>query len=245
MSSRPTGASEGSKNVRSRPLRPRRSRRPRVAIVNDYELVVRGLAGMLAPFEHRIEVTDAIVIDEPIRNGPVDVALYDTFGRPDLEPDRIERLIRDPSIGRVAIYSFDHSADELQKAVAAGVSAYLSKATPAERLVEQLERVAAGELVTSAPGQLASSTTRSRRAWPGQELGLSEREAEVAVLAALGQRNVDISQSLCIGVDTVKTHLRRAFRKVGVRNRTELSVVLRGHPTFRRLAMPADAQVVD
>jgi DNA-binding NarL/FixJ family response regulator len=245
MSAQPTGASDGATNPLTDPLPRGNDRRPRVAIVNDYELVVRGLAGMLAPFAHRIEVADAIVIDEPVPNGPVDVALYDTFGRPGVERDTIERLVRDPSIGRVAIYSFDHSADELQEALDAGASAYLSKATPAEPLVDQLERVAAGKLVTSAPGQLASATTRSGRAWPGQELGLSEREAEVAVLAALGQRNADISQSLCIGVDTVKTHLRRAFRKVGVRNRTELSVLLRDHPTFRRLAMPPDAQLVD
>jgi len=245
MSAHPTGASDGSNSGPSKPFPPSDLRRPRVAVVNDYELVVRGVAGMLAPFEHRIEVADAIVIDAPVRNGPVDVALYDTFGRPNVERDSVERLMRAPEIGRVAIYSFDQSEDELQAALAAGASAYLSKATPAERLVDQLERVAAGELVTSAPGQLASATTRSDREWPGQELGLSEREAEVAVLAALGQRNVDIGQSLCIGVDTVKTHLGRAFRKVGVRNRTELSVLLRDHPTFRRLAMPPDIQVVD
>ena len=223
MSAHPTGASDGSNSGPSKPFPPSDLRRPRVAVVNDYELVVRGVAGMLAPFEHRIEVADAIVIDAPVHNGPVDVALYDTFGRPNVERDSVERLVRAPEIGRVAIYSFDQSEDELQAAPAATRSSWS----------------------TSAPGQLASATTRSDREWPGQELGLSEREAEVAVLAALGQRNVDIGQSLCIGVDTVKTHLGRAFRKVGVRNRTELSVLLRDHPTFRRLAMPPDIQVVD
>ena len=240
-----TGASDGPKTVPTRRFSPGRVRRPRVAVVNDYELVVRGVAGMLAPFADRIEVTDAIVIDGVVRNGPVEVALYDTFGRPHVERGSIERLVRDPEIARVAIYSFDNTESELQEALAAGASAYLSKATPAEGLVSQLERVAAGELVTSAPGQLASATTRSDREWPGQELGLSEREAEVAVLAAIGQRNADIGQTLCIGVDTVKTHLHRAFRKVGVRNRTELSVLLRDHPTFRRLAMPPDTQLAD
>jgi len=245
MSAHLTGASDGPKTAPTRPFSPGRVRRPRVAVVNDYELVVRGVAGMLAPFADRIVVTDAIVIDGAVRNGPVEVALYDTFGRPHVERRSIERLVRDPEIARVAIYSFDNTESELQEALAAGASAFLSKATPAEGLVSQLERVAAGELVTSAPGQLASATTRSDREWPGQELGLSEREAEVAVLAALGQRNADIGQTLCIGVDTVKTHLRRAFRKVGVRNRTELSVLLRDHPTFRRLAMPPDTQLAD
>ena len=181
---------------------------------------------MLAPFADRIEVVDAILIDEPVRNGPVDVALYDTFGQPTLQPSHIDRLVRDPAIGRVAIYSFDHTEADLLAAIDAGAAAYLSKATPADRLVDQLERIAAGEQVTTASG-------------------LSEREAEVAVLAALGRPNADIGQSLCIGIDTVKTHLRRAFRKVGVRNRTELSVLLHDHPTFRRLASPADTQLAD
>jgi DNA-binding NarL/FixJ family response regulator len=214
--------------------------RPRVAVVNDYELVVEGLAGMLAPFADRIEVVDAILIDEPVRNGPVGVALYDTFGQPSVPASHIERLVEDPQIDKVAIYSFDHTEEDLLAALDAGASAYLSKATPARRLVGQLEQIAGGEQVRSASRQLASASTRSDRQWPGQELGLSEREAEVAVLAALGRRNADIGQSLCIGVDTVKTHLRRAFRKIGVRNRTELSVLLREHPTFRRLALPAE-----
>ena len=200
---------------------------------------------MLAPFADRIEVVDAILIDEPVRNGPVDVALYDTFGQPTLQPSHIDRLVRDPAIARVAIYSFDHTEADLLAAMDAGAAAYLSKATPADRLVDQLERIAAGEQVTTASGLLATAATRSDRRWPGQELGLSEREAEVAVLAALGRPNADIGQSLCIGIDTVKTHLRRAFRKVGVRNRTELSVLLHDHPTFRRLASPADTQLAD
>lgn len=219
--------------------------RPRVAVVNDYELVVRGLAGMLAPYTERVEVVDAIVIDEPVRNGPIDLALYDTFGQPSLNRSHIERLTGDPAIARVAVYSFDHTELDLLAALDAGAAAYLSKATPADQLVDQFERIVAGEQLTSRSGQLASAATRSDRQWPGQELGLSEREAEVAMLAALGQRNVDIGQALCIGVDTVKTHLRRAFRKVGVRNRTELSVLLHDHPTFRRLAAPVEPLLVD
>ena len=208
------------------------SRAARIAVVNDYELVVRGLAGMLAPYSDRVEVVEAIVADEPVHDGPVDVALFDTFGQPSVPRAHIDRLVRDPQIGRVAIYSFDHDPDDL---LDAGAVAYLSKATPAGQLVEQLERIAAGEQVRSRPRQVMSGTTRSGREWPGRELGLSEREAEVAVLAALGHRNADIGVSLCIGVDTVKTHLSRAFRKVGVHNRTELSVLLHGHLTFRRL----------
>src|SRR4051794_41922661 len=100
---------------------------------------------MLAPFADRIEVADAIVIGEPMRNGPVDVALYDTFGQPVLQPSHLAQLVQDPAIGTVAIYSFDHTEADLLAAMDAGAAAYLSKATPADRLADQLERIASGE----------------------------------------------------------------------------------------------------
>ena len=52
----------------------------RVAAVNDYELIVAGLAELLARFPDRLVVCDRIVLGEPI-DTPIDVALYDTYGR--------------------------------------------------------------------------------------------------------------------------------------------------------------------
>ncbi len=58
-------------------------------------------------------------------------------------------------------------------------------------------------------------------------LGLTLREAEVLSLAAAGQTNAEIAESLGISPLTVRTHLERAFPKLGVRNRTEASAKLR------------------
>jgi DNA-binding NarL/FixJ family response regulator len=107
-------------------------------------------------------------------------------------------------------------------ALSAGASGYLSKATPAEELVDQLERIAAGEVVVTEPATPEPDPLRMRT-WPGREAGLSEREGEVAALAALGHRNAEIAEALFISVDTVKTHLSRAFRKLGLSNRTQLA----------------------
>lgn len=209
------------------------TRRPRVAVVNDYEVVVAGLAAILEPFDSRIDLVDAFLIDDDV-DGPVDIALYDTFGRQGLEEVQLSKLLALPEVARVAVYSFNFDDDAVQVALDAGASGYLSKATPAKELVDQLELLARGEQVISGPNGPGRSP-REDRGWPGRDLGLSEREAEVVALAALGRRNADIAEALFVSVDTVKTHLARSFRKLGVHNRTELSALIHRRESFRRL----------
>ena len=197
------------------------ARRPRIAVANDYELIVAGLAGMLSPFADRLDLVDAIVIGEAVI-GQVDIALYDTFARhPSAEP-AIRQLLRTEGVRLAVVYSFDLRREAVGVALGAGASGYLSKATPAEELVDQLERIAAGEVVVARPATPEPDPLRMRT-WPGREAGLSEREGEVAALAALGHRNAEIAEALFISVDTVKTHLSWAFRKLGLTNRTQLA----------------------
>ena len=63
-------------------------RRTRVALVNDYEVIVRGVERMLRPFGDRIDVIELDVDQNPDR--PVDVALFDSFGNIRLGLDRVE-----------------------------------------------------------------------------------------------------------------------------------------------------------
>lgn len=212
--------------------------RPRVAVVNDYEVVVAGLASILEPFSERVQLVDAFLVDEPV-DGPVDLALYDTFGRQGLEEVQLARLLCRPEVTRVAVYSFNFDDDAVHQALAAGAAGYLSKATPAKELVDQLESLARGEQVVGGPNGPGRSP-RMDRGWPGRDLGLSEREAEVVALAALGRRNADIAEALFLSVDTVKTHLARSFRKLGVHNRTELSALIHRRQSFRRMLLDAD-----
>lgn len=207
--------------------------RPRVAVVNDFEVVVAGVAAILEPFSDRVDVVDAILFDEPIE-GPVDIALYDTTGRGDPVDVQVSRLLSRPEVDRVAIYSFDFDDNAVRAALEAGAAGYLSKASPAKELVDQLELLANGEQVVA--GCTAGERPGGEEpAWPGRDLGLSERESEVVALAALGRRNADIAESLFVSVDTVKTHLARSFRKLGVHNRTELSALIHRRPSFRRM----------
>jgi DNA-binding CsgD family transcriptional regulator len=58
------------------------------------------------------------------------------------------------------------------------------------------------------------------------EAGLTGREIDVVRLAATGASNADVARALVVSVGTVKTHLNQAYRKLGVRSRTQLALRL-------------------
>lgn len=211
----------------------------RLLVVNDYALVGEGIARFLAPFAEQVTVVGSVATGEPLL-GAVDLALYDTFGRTGVDLDDLRALHADPAARAVAVYAFDAADEVVAGALDAGAAGVVSKAMSAGHLVKALLRVVAGEQVVAGPTGVGRST-REERGWPGQDLGLSEREAEVVALAALGHRNSEIADALQVSVDTVKTHLARSFRKLDVHNRTALSALVHTNATFRRTPAAAVA----
>ncbi|GAA1994492.1 hypothetical protein GCM10009718_35430 [Isoptericola halotolerans] len=70
-----------------------------------------------------------------------------------------------------------------------------------------------------------AATTRARPGRSGWSSLLTAREEEVAGLVAAGMTNREVAAALCVSVRTVEVHLSRAFRKLGVRTRSELVVL--------------------
>lgn len=211
----------------------------RVAVANDYDLVVAGLAALLAPYRDRVEVADAIVAGQPV-DGPVHVALYDTFGREALTQDALTALRSTPGVERVAVYTLCNDERVHEAAREGGAVAVISKRLTAPQLVVAVERAA-----QAAGGPLPPLHRSVRRMWPGRELGLTERESETVVLAAQGLTNKQISAALYVSVDTVKSHLQRAFRKLGTTNRAQLAGLVLREPAFRLHVPAATARAID
>jgi DNA-binding NarL/FixJ family response regulator len=207
--------------------------RVRVAAVNDYEIVVAGLGAMLARHDDRLAVVDAIVIGESLR-APVDVALYDTFGRQGVAATALRTLAAMPDVGRVAVFTSDLHPELIAQARAAGARGFISKQLSGDEIADALVRVAHGEIVIA--------TTASPRAvrpdldWPGKERGLTERESQVIVLAAEGLSNPEIATALYLSPHTVKGYISQALRKLGLRNRVEAAAVVRAGGAFARSA---------
>jgi DNA-binding NarL/FixJ family response regulator len=199
------------------------------SIVNDYEIIVRGLAAMLEPYSDRIRVVELEAGGEP--GVSADVALFDTFGGRRHTLERAEKMVIGQVVRHVVLYTWDASEAFLDDAARIGVSGVVLKSRGAGDLVDAIERVVQGELV----GLDLVSRGRDHATPPD----LSMREREVLALVALGLSNRDIAGELYLSVDTVKTYVRRLFSKLGVSNRTQAALRAAGYevqPPVSRLA---------
>jgi DNA-binding NarL/FixJ family response regulator len=205
-------------------------RRIRVAVANDYEIVVAGLAAMLDRHDD-VEVVAMFVAGEEPPTEPIDVVLYDTFGREAVDEDQLKTLVSVPWVRHVVVFTLSWADPLTQAALQQGVSGVLSKALDGEELADRLREIVRGTAVVSPPphGRIVSGTGRD---WPGRSFGLSERESECLVLLAAGLRNAEIARSLYVSEDTVKTHLKRGYRKLGVGNRAQATSIVLRHPSF-------------
>ena len=206
----------------------------RVALVNDYEIVLRGLHGMLAPFRDRI-----VIVEHDIRTTPdrvADVALFDTFASRRSALDRAHQMISEDLVDHVVLYTWDLSYELLEGACAIGVSGVIPKSATAETLVGMVEQVVAGERI-GLDGMIRSPRRASSEA-------LSVREQEVLALLALGHTNSEIGAELYISIDTVKTYVRRVFTKLGINNRTQAALRAVDHAITPRPSASAAGRMV-
>jgi DNA-binding NarL/FixJ family response regulator len=206
--------------VRTRPLQ--------IAVANDYELVVAGVARLLERYGPRLQVVDLLVHPDAPEHS-VDVVLFDTYGRTSAEASaRVAELASSPRIGRVAVYTLSWTPELVRWSLDAGADGVLSKSLRGGDLAAALERIAQGQSVVD-PGP-GTPTRTEERPWPGRSLRLTERESEVLALAGSGLTNEEIAGTLHLGVNTIKTHLRSAYRKAGLRNRSAaVAFTLRNH----------------
>jgi DNA-binding NarL/FixJ family response regulator len=199
-----------------------RTRPITVALVNDYEIILRGLHAILAPFSDRIAVVEHEIGDSP--EHAADVALFDTFASRRDALDRARDMIAERRVDHVVLYTFDATEQFLEIARDIGVSGVVLKSASGEELASAIERVVAGEQIGL---EHAVRATRSV-----SFDGLSAREEEVLALLALGKTNAQIAEQLFLSIDTVKTYVRRVFSKLGVHNRTQAAM----HAADRSLA---------
>jgi two-component system, NarL family, response regulator LiaR len=186
----------------------------RLAIVDDYAVVVAGVASFLA--EERIDVVETGASLPVITD--VDIVLFDTFGEVHGKGIDLQDFVRD-SGAKVVIYSWNLRPDLIQQALDGGASGYLSKVLTGPEVVNALERILAGETVVL-PGHHESSAGGAGD-WPGRATGLSPREAEIVALISRGLSNQEIAERAHITMNSVKSYIRSAYRKIGVERRTQ------------------------
>lgn len=190
----------------------------RVALVNDYMIVLEGLKALLRSSTPEVEIVEIDVKKRPKQT--VDVTLLDTYGELQSLDERVRALSADPSNGAIVVFSFSDHPEAVQHAIRAGAQGFISKAVPRQPIIDGIRAVAAGDRVILTHRSQHSKIDDMLR-WPGRDLGLTERESEILSLLPTGLTNRELGTNLYVSENTIKTHLRSLYAKLGVRNRAQ------------------------
>ena len=188
-----------------------------LALVDDYEVVLAGLAHMFDQYRDRVVIAE-IDANKPIAED-VDIALYDSFAQPEADQNDIQVLVDNPHARRVVVYTWSFDDELVDSALRRGASGYLSKTLPARELVEALEAIHAGEVVVTATPPKPSLVVGLD--WPGRSEGLTGREAEVLALITQGKSNAEVAALTYLSMNSIKSYIRSSYRKIGVNSRTQ------------------------
>jgi DNA-binding NarL/FixJ family response regulator len=189
----------------------------RVALVDDYDVVLTGVAHMFDRYQDRVVVAE--IDSNTSVHDVVDIVLYDSFAQPESDQDEIGVLVANPRAHRVVVYTWNFHPGLIQNARRLGAHGYLSKTLAARDLVAALEAVHAGEVVVSDPPRRARSAIGLD--WPGRGEGLTDRESEILALITQGKSNADVAALTFLSPNTVKSYIRTIYRKIDVASRTQ------------------------
>jgi DNA-binding NarL/FixJ family response regulator len=197
----------------------------RVLVADDHPVVRAGLRALLSAEPGLTVVAEAGSGEETVlmaRQHQPDVVLMDLRMPGAGGLAAIRQLSADqPGVRVVVLTTYDSDADILP-AVEAGAAGYLLKDTPRDTLVGAIFAAARGEtvLAPSVAGRLVNRLRAAPPEAPAARETLSARETEVLMLAGRGLTNAQIGRDLFVSEATVKTHLLRAYAKLGVSSRT-------------------------
>src|SRR3954447_14115761 len=169
---------------------------------------------MLEPYD-TVEVVE--ITSDRQMSEPVDVILYDTFGRMPGDDNKLERIVANNN-AKVVVYSWD--SYPVEAALAHGAAGYIHKGLPPEELAAAIVAIDKGDYLESASADAAEQDP-GMPTWPGRELGLSARESEMLSFVARGLTNQQIAAHAYLSINTVKTYIRTGYRKIGVTSRAQ------------------------
>ncbi|MYT99448.1 MULTISPECIES: response regulator transcription factor [unclassified Streptomyces] len=205
----------------------------RILLMDDHEVVRRGLRDLLEAERDLVVVGEASTADQALARGPAlrpDVAVLDVR-LPDGNGIAVCRELRSrmPDLACLILTSFDDE-DALLDAIMAGAAGYVLKQINGSDLVSAVRTVASGRsmLDPSTTARLMRSLREAEADAPPEDerlTVLSERERSVLDLIGEGLTNRQIAKRLYLSEKTVKNHISRLLGKLGVERRVQAAVI--------------------
>jgi DNA-binding NarL/FixJ family response regulator len=201
----------------------------RVLLCDDHAVVREGLARLLARTDGIDVVGSAADVAEAVAAALAlrpDVVLMD-LAMPNVDGIAATRRITTEAPGSrvVVLTSFGDNA-RIHDALDAGALGYLLKDAEAAEVVRAIRAAARDE---SPLDPRIARAVLARGTMPAALSGMTAREREVLALLGTGLPNKVIARRLGISEATVKAHLTRVFRQLGVRDRTQAAIWAREH----------------
>lgn len=202
----------------------------RVFLVDDHELVRRGITALLnaeADIEVIGEASTAAQARSRIRATRPDVAVLDVR-LPDGSGIDVCRQVRseNPEVKCLILTGYDDD-EAIYAAVLAGAAGYVIKDVRASGLPDTLRAVAAGRSLIdpSLSRRVVERINDTHQRDPRLE-SLSAREREILPLIAEGLTNREIGERLALAEKTVKNYISGLLSKLGLQRRTQAAVLL-------------------
>ena len=187
-----------------------------VALVDDYDVVLMGVANMFDQYRDRVVVAE-LDSNKAVEDA-VDIVLYDC------SPNRNRITTRSPFWLPIRAHAESWSTP--------GTFTRTLSAVPSSRSARlSIEDVASARVGSRAGGGACRRDGHQRCAgrarsavgldWPGRGEGLSDRESEILALITQGKSNAEVAALTYLSPNTVKSYIRSIYRKIEVGSRTQ------------------------
>jgi len=201
----------------------------RIVLADDHPIVLDGLRNLIRAepdFELVGEAASGLSALKIIREQRPDVAVLD-ISMPELNGIVLcRRLAGEMPALRLLVLTLHEDRAYLNQALEAGVRGYVLKRSAVENLVQAVRAVMVGGLYIDPAivGRVFESKQVNKRlaARKGVAPALTDREADVLKMAALGFTNKEIASRLDVGVKSIETYKARGLEKLGLKTRAEL-----------------------
>lgn len=202
-----------------------------VLVVDDHPLLRKGVVDLLDLEDNIIPVGEASNGPEAVQQAQElepDLILLD-LNMPGMNGIETIRALRDAGVdSRILLFTVSDSELDVLSAFREGADGYLLKDLEPEALINNILKAAQGKTAVSPElVDILTNAIKSRNGQPDAELkDLTEREREVLTHVAHGLSNKMIARELEIAEGTVKVHVKRLLKKLGMRSRVEAAVWL-------------------